>query len=217
MKKYNKKIIIALFAVIILVGIILIGKISYAYFTADVINKAIDVTLKVSGGKIEINYEEGTNIEVSGMVPSNYPVVIKEFIVTGINTTNKEYEMLYYLELVVEENDFLNNIIGYKLIGINNEGGILSTELIMLENIANEYASGVGMFEGLSSGEIKHNYRLEIYFPESNEAQMEKANKKIKVHIEINDDITLITETKITERVTAINSSGTLEMGTKVK
>ena len=47
----------------------------------------------------------------------------------------------------------------------------------MIESGENSYALGVGEFENLSEETKIHNYRIEIYFPKTNVAQMENVNE----------------------------------------
>ena len=218
----NKKIMIKKITIVVIVlGLSsLIGG-TYAYFNAKIKGSENETTLTAESGEMRIDYEGGPNITAEKIVPSNYPVATKEFTVTGTNTTEEAVGMIYYLDLVVDTNTFTSNSIGYKLLSTNtdNNGEIVpSTNLITIETGASTNALGIGTFTSVSQGQVrKHSYRLEIYFPETNETDNSNLNKSFKMHIAIDDDITLETQVKTTEELVTIGATGSFDMGTKVK
>ncbi|MDD2505324.1 MAG: hypothetical protein PHF21_03520 [Bacilli bacterium] len=66
---------------------------------------------------MKITYNGGANINIGNILPSDNPLAIKTFTLTGNNTTN--IEMGYKISLVVSSDTFSENALKYKLISTN--------------------------------------------------------------------------------------------------
>src|SRR5574344_945121 len=111
----KKRIIIAS----LVIGIILVifGGFSYAFFTADIGGSEASTSIIVEGGKMNITYDGGANINLNNIYPKAEAWATKTFTVTGTNTT--DLDMYYKLSLVVDSNTFANNSITYDMTSTN--------------------------------------------------------------------------------------------------
>ncbi len=177
--------------VIILLGIFIvllvsIG-ISYAYFTANFEDAETIDTITISGGKMKIAYNGGANIKVNNIIPTNDPVSIKIFTITGDNTT--PFDMNYQVNLVVESNTFSESAIKYKLISENtSNNGAVIPDTDNLNNIgtgAKIISLGHGIFTSPTGGSKIHTYTLEIYFLNAPYIQDDDKEKEINAYITV--------------------------------
>ncbi|MDO4376457.1 MAG: hypothetical protein Q4C33_04735 [bacterium] len=84
--KINKK-ESKLISCIILICLICIVGISYAYFTAGISSES-NTTIKGDAGIMKISYSGGKNINLSGIYPRDEVWATKTITVTGNNTTD---------------------------------------------------------------------------------------------------------------------------------
>ena len=99
--KIKKKLLII--SAVVAMLLITIGA-SFAYFSALLTGAESGTTITVSGGTMNIAYVGGADITATGIYPSNEKFAIKNFTVTGNNTT--DLQMGYGIRLVVDENTF---------------------------------------------------------------------------------------------------------------
>ncbi|MDD2409471.1 MAG: hypothetical protein PHD03_01980 [Bacilli bacterium] len=171
-----------LFVVVILLAVI---GISYAYFTANISNSESATTLTVTGGTMTINYSGGTEINVSNVFPKPEAATTKTFTVTGTNTT--AIAMNYKCTLVVTGNTFSSNALKYKMTSTNTDGnGTIIPAITIEQNIAtgtNTLLLGNGSFAGPTGGAKIHTYALSIYFPSTVSSQNADQDKSFTAYI----------------------------------
>lgn len=158
--------------------------VTYSYFSPTFINGNSTSNIDLTSGKMIINFtDKNSNIVFSNVIPGptnsvSDAILSKSFVVSGTNTT--ELKMEYKLNLVVTNNEFDNNDIGYILIGKNNSNGVIVT------NAKSSFTSsgiskiskgtnlkidlGTGYFTK-SSNQINHEYTLYLFFIETNQEQ----------------------------------------------
>ena len=177
----NRKIIINT-AVILLLVVSIIG-ISYAYFTADLSGNETATTITVTGGEMTIAYAGGSNIVVNNIIPSDEVVATKTFTVTGTNTTT--LNVPYTVMLVVDSNTFSSGALRYTLTSSNtSSNGEVVPSITGQTNFAsgaNSYTLGSGHFE--NSENAVHAYVLKLYFPNSGTNQNTEQGKELRAHI----------------------------------
>ena len=182
MKKQNM--IHIIFGIIIL--LLLVTLLSYAYFSANIEGSETDTTISASGGTMDINYVGGSNIIKSNMSPSNTPFADKEFTIKGNNTIGKS--MHYNLSLIIKTNTFTDYGISYNLSFTSKTGtGTTVSEseedMCYILNGPQTEVLGSGSFPGPTSGEETHTYNLKMYFPDKGEPQNEDQGKTINAYI----------------------------------
>lgn len=170
-------------SIVALIVIVTFGA-AYSYFSANYVNGTSTSSIDLTTGKMVISFtDKNPNIAFSNVIPGptssvNDAVLSKSFVVSGTNTTDLKME--YKLELVVSNNGFDNNDIGYILIGKNNSNGAIVT------NAKSSFTSsgiskinkgsnlkidlGTGYF-AKSSSQINHEYTLYLFFIENNQEQ----------------------------------------------
>lgn len=163
---------------------------SFAYFTAHAEGES-ETTVVTQGGSLTIDYDGGPNISFSGIYPKHEPWAVKEFTVTGKNTT--DLNMDYNINLIIEENTFTNNSLYYKLEGISNDGNgtlIEDSNDVFIKDGSSNTKLGVGSFSSPTGGSKVHKYVLNIYFPESGIAGAENENqgKSFSAYIKIENE-----------------------------
>ncbi|MDD2208486.1 MAG: hypothetical protein PHG03_01755 [Bacilli bacterium] len=180
----QKKDILILVSGLLIILLVIIG-VSYAYFTANITGGDESTTIEVKGGRMTIIYDGGDDIDITNILPSNNPVAIKRFTVTGFNNT--KVPMAYKMSLVVEKNDFSSEALKYKLISENtdNNGLVLPsiTTLTKIPSGASTIELGTGSFEVPTDGNKTHTYDLEIYFPNEDYDQNIEQDKQIAAYI----------------------------------
>ena len=92
MNKQSKRTIIVLSVLLLIV--LLIGGVSYAYYVAKVTGNESATTITADAGKMELIVNGGNSITADVFQPSSEPWATKTFTVTGTNTTKswKEQE-----------------------------------------------------------------------------------------------------------------------------
>lgn len=170
-------------SIVVLIVIVSFG-VTYSYFSTNYVNGTSTSNIDLTSGKMIINFtDKNPNIVFSNVIPGptssvNDAVLSKSFVVSGTNTTDLKME--YKLELVVSNNEFDNNDIGYILIGKNNNNGAIVT------NAKSSFTSsaiskiskgtnlkidlGIGYF-AKSNTQINHEYTLYLFFIETNKEQ----------------------------------------------
>lgn len=170
-------------SIVVLIVIVSFGA-AYSYFLANYVNGTSTSNIDLTSGKMIINFtDKNPNIVFSNVIPGptssvNDAVLSKSFVVSGTNTTDLKME--YKLELVVSNNEFDNNDIGYILIGKNNNNGAIVTNskssftpsaISKISKGTNlKIDLGIGYFSK-SNTQINHEYTLYLFFIETNKEQ----------------------------------------------
>lgn len=165
--------------------------ITYSYFSSTFINGNSTSNIDLTSGKMIINFtDKNPNIVFSNVIPGptnsvSDAILSKSFVVSGTNTTDLKME--YKLNLVVTNNEFDNNDIGYILIGKNNNNGSLvtnaktafsSSSISKINKGTNlTITLGTGYFTK-SSSQVNHEYTLYMFFIETNKEQNINCNFK---------------------------------------
>lgn len=171
---------------------------TFAYFTAQMSGGETSPTVKMNAGTLNINFANGNDVDlVEGFEPTKpkteceekkvndtdpyycdqaqyEPVGVKEFTLTGNNTTNPDdkMKMPYTINLVVTKNGFTDDAIKYTLIGTKTGGNAAEGELaqvtqwVSLKGGAQD-AQPIGTGYFLPGSNIVHSYKLNIYFPDN--------------------------------------------------
>lgn len=170
-------------SIVALIVIVTFGA-AYSYFSANYVNGTSTSSIDLTTGKMNISFTDNNpNLVFSNVIPGptssvSDAVLSKSFVVSGTNTTGLNME--YKLELVVSNNEFDNNDIGYILIGKNYSNGAIVT------NAKSSFTSsgiskiskgtnlkidlGTGYFTK-SSSQVNHEYTLYLFFIETNQEQ----------------------------------------------
>jgi len=172
---------------------------TFAFFTANLSGNPDEPNLIFTSGRLDITFANGTaNLETANNVvpqtptdewPHGAPVIIKEFTITGNNST--ETMMPYRLNLVVTENTFTSGALTYTLTSINTSGdeGFLPSVLSLTE--INNVPSGEQLtihlgdayFDGPVTNSV-HTYTLRIFFRDSDENQSENLGQSFGAFIQ---------------------------------
>lgn len=181
MKKRNMTKVI-MFVVVILLAVV---GISYAYFTANITGTESTTTLTVTGGTMTISYAGGDTINIANVFPKPEAATTKNFTVTGTNTT--AIAMKYKCSLVVTGNTFSSNALKYKMTSTNTgSNGTPIPAITTDQNIATGTSTlllGNGSFAGPTGGAKVHTYVLSIYFPSTASNQNADQNKSFTAYI----------------------------------
>ena len=163
----DKKItIITIVSMMVSLLLITIG-LSFAYFTANITNTENSTTINVTGGVMTIHYDStGQEINAQDIRPDNNPFGVKEFTLTGTNTTSNNME--YNILLIVEENTFTDDALKYKLASTNtDDNGEVAPSITELQGIptgnTQEIFLGNAHFSSPTEGNKVHTYNLELY------------------------------------------------------
>ena len=169
--------------------------ITYSYFSSTFINGNSTSNIDLTSGKMIINFtDKNPNIVFSNVIPGptnsvSDAIKSKSFVVSGTNTTDLKME--YKLNLVVTNNEFDNNDIGYILIGKNNNNGSLVTnaKVAFSSSSISKINKGTNLTISLGSGyftksdsQINHEYTLYLFFIETNQEQ-NSANCNFKAYL----------------------------------
>ncbi|MFA7120141.1 MAG: hypothetical protein WC277_01535 [Bacilli bacterium] len=175
---------------IVLLLLITIGT-TFAYFTASITGTESTTTITVSGGTMDITFNGGDNINLTGIFPREAALATKTFTVTGNNTTT--LTMDYHLNLIIESSTFSYGSLKYKLTSTNTGGnGTIAPSITTMQDVGSGARSiflGNGTFAGPTSGDKVHTYVLDIYFPNNDENQNYDQGKSFGAHIEILEGI----------------------------
>lgn len=129
-KKINK---LSIYLVVIAILISILG-FTYAYFTANITGAETSTTITTTGGTMNIIYNGGANINLANIYPKDEVWEIKNFTVTGNNTTG--LDMFYNISLNIVSNTFSDRTLKYKLISTNSDGyGTIVPSKTSLEDI----------------------------------------------------------------------------------
>lgn len=157
--------------------------ITYSFFSPFIVEFNASL-IDMSTGKLIINYEDKNpdidfNDSIPGAVESTSDaVLVKEFTITGINTTgNDVYESLksnYKISLVIDENNFQDNDLGYIFVGNNlyNNGNLVDgsnsefsvDNLKLLSSGSQNVDLGTGYFDRTPESGVKHKYMLYLFY-----------------------------------------------------
>ena len=181
MNKQSKRTIIVLSVLLLIV--LLIGGVSYAYYVAKVTGNESATTITADAGKMELIVNGGNSITADVFQPSSEPWATKTFTVTGTNTTNRY--MPYTVNLVIDTNSFSNSAISYTLEAVNTSSNGLPADNVSITPISG--TSTIIMGEGyFSNGNDKvHTYTLKMYYLESYTDQSADMNKTFNCHISV--------------------------------
>ncbi len=184
MKKEKRYMILSIIAVLIASV-----SVSYAFFTARITGQETTSTIVLKGGEMSIHYSNLSSIiEVEDIYPRKEPWVIKNFTVTGTNTTN--LNMKYSLWLDKNINTFPDNYLTYSLETVSFDSGS------PVANLENEPIAGTGeelLGEGLffTGSNVEHSYTFKIFFKDNGEDQSGAKNAKFAAKIDIHDEVNL--------------------------
>ena len=165
----------------LLIGIIFIG-VAYAYFTAG-LSSETSTTIRADAGTMNIVYNGGTNINLSGIYPRDEVWATKNITVTGNNTTDAE--MYYKLTLVVDSNTFkTDDPLEYELVSTNTS---TNGEIIPAISKTNITSSSIELGKGhfLKANNAVHTYQLKIYYPKKATSQNDNQGAAFSAHVEI--------------------------------
>ena len=173
----------------IILSIIAVAGISYAYFAADIRNSETTSTIFGDAGEMVINYDGGPNIVVGQMTPSDDPFATKNFTVTGNSSITST--MYYNISIIKESNTFTDYGLAYNLTSenTNSNGTIIPSStknLCYFLTGEGEEVLGNGTFTGPTNGNKVHTYTLKLYFPDE-EYQIDNQGKSFEFYISIKE------------------------------
>ena len=207
----NKSLILTVVGLVTLIVCAVGG--TYAYFTAQIGTGESDPTIKVDAGQLKINYANGNSVHIANDVqptaatcndkkPSSggaylcdqsayTPVGVKNFTLTGTNTTDttKNMRMPYNLILTVNKNEFSAGALKYSLVGTKEAGdtgsvvNIAAWKDLATTATATDIALGTGYF--MPGTNKIHTYKLNIYFPDNHVPQDNDKNKTFSANIKV--------------------------------
>ena len=178
-------------AVIVVALFFLVVGVAYSYYVAKLSGQEIGTTITGKTGNMKIDYEGGAELSAIDIAPSNEPFIIKNFTVTGTNTTDAE--MPYQIMMVIDENTFSTDAISYTLTGTNTSGnGEVAPDITNRENLNTlDKSIGSGKFIGKVTNSI-HSYELKLYFYETDYDQLGDLGKTFRAHLEIKNNPLLL-------------------------
>ena len=178
MKKKQKRVMIY----VMLVSLICVVGVSYAFFTAGMSSET-STTVRADAGTMKITYDGGANINLAGIYPKDDVWATKTITVTGNNTTDAE--MYYKLTLVVDSNTFkTDDPLQYELVSTNT-----STNGEIIPNISKTDITGttieLGSGKFAKANNASHTYELKIYYPKKATSQNANQGAAFSAHVEI--------------------------------
>ena len=202
--------------IILLLASLLIAVIggTYAYFTAGMSTGETQATLKVGAGQLKIKFANTNSVQIAENVQptpaktectkqtgayycdqSQYtPVGIKNFTLTGTNTTDasKNMKMPYNIKLIIPQNQFSSGALKYTLIGskeANDNGEVVNIDTWKdIPTGANTTGTVLGSGYFMPGENVVHTYTLNLYFPDNHISQDADKNKIFGGLIEITTD-----------------------------
>ena len=165
----------------IFISIIFIGA-TYAFFTAEMSSETT-TTIRADAGIMNITYDGGENIELSGIYPRDEVWATKDITVTGNNTTDAE--MYYKLTLMVKSNSFsTTDPLQCELISTNtsNNGEVIPN--VSKTNITSA-ATVLGTGHFVKANNAVHTYQLKIYYPRTEESQNNSQSASFSAYVTI--------------------------------
>ena len=177
-KKGQKKVMIYT----LLIALICVIGISYAYFTAG-LSSETSTTVRADAGTMNIVYDGGANITLSGIYPRDEVWATKNITVTGNNTTDAE--MYYKLTLVVDSNTFnTSDPLQYELVSTNTStNGEVIPAISKTDITSSSVELGKGHF--IKANNAEHTYQLKIYYPKKETSQNDNQGASFNAHVEI--------------------------------
>ena len=177
-QKKQKKIILF----VMLIALICIVGISYAFFTAGMSSET-STTVRADAGTMKITYDGGANITLDGIYPRDEVWATKNITVTGNNTT--DVEMYYKLTLVVDSNTFkTDDPLQYELVSTNDStNGEVIPAISKTDLTETSIELGSGHF--IKANNDKHTYQLKIYYPKKATSQNANQGAAFSAHVEI--------------------------------
>ena len=167
---------------VMLVSLICVVGISYAFFTAGMSSETT-TTVRGDAGTMKIAYDGGNNINLSGIYPRDEVWATKTITITGNNTTKAE--MYYKLTLVVDSNTFsTSDPLQYELTSTNTS---TNGNIIASKTKTNITGSSIELGSGnfVKANNAKHTYQLKIYYPKKTTSQNSNQGKTFSAHVEI--------------------------------
>ena len=167
---------------VIALALVLIG-VTYAYFSARITGLESASTIRLTAGRMGIQYSEGDeNVIASNIYPREESWATKTFTLTGWNTTDQR--MYYEIGLNVTTNTFSDEYLTYDLTLLSGTNGTpVASQTGVSINGTGKISFGMGTF--LAADGDAHNYELKIYFKDNgldqNDAQGAVFNAKIYV------------------------------------
>lgn len=184
---------------------------TFAYFTANTSGSETVSTIKMTGGKLTINYADNSatlsyNPTNGSVEPQEAAVIQKAFVLTAENTT--DLTMPYVVNMKVVNNEFSNNALTYVLtndevangaITLTNggTGSIQGPEVTFEEQTETDYKSatkGAAVKDvtiELATGNFTktanatHQYKLSVFFKDNGKKQDYDKQAKFAAYIEI--------------------------------
>lgn len=201
----KRRLITSMVAMLLLI-IALFG-ITYAYFTAKVKGNENDKSVEVSAGKLELTYANGNgNIMVENIEPGDD---IKEKIFTVENTGDGDIE---HYDVILE--NVVNNLYNfddmtYTITCESNKGTCNS-----FEGVFPLYDNPIATNK-ISVGEV-HTYTLKLNYNETNVDQSIDMNKNIEAKVNIRDSEKNYTKLNIYGKTILTDGKETKSLGTLV-
>ena len=160
--------------IVSLVALLLLAVgITYAYFTASIEGRETASTVVVTGGIMQIEYSENSNvILMENIYPRTDAWVTKTITITGTNTT--DLQMKYDLGLNVINNTF-SHYLSYDLTLLEGDNGTPISNATNKAIVGTGYKRfGIGVFNNANAA--VHKYELKIYLKDNNVNQNEVQN-----------------------------------------
>jgi len=155
-----------LIAITVLILLLTSAGLSFAYFTASLANNETTTTVTLKGGTLSIVYVGGSAISFTNVIPQDAPIVVKNFTLTGTNTT--DLTMPYSLAIEVQTNSFTTaTSITYTLLGTNthNNGQLVPNQVSQKGIPIGPGTVPLGSAFFAKGTGVVHSYTLNIYFP----------------------------------------------------
>jgi hypothetical protein len=177
---------------LILVLLVIIGGVSFAYFTAQLSSNESGSTIVADSGTMTIVYKNPTTngsdgngvITAHNIAPDAAAFAVKTFTVTGTNTTAKS--MYYKLSLVIDNNTFTAGALTYTLTSTNtsSNGAVVpavATQTAIATGTSTISLGTSGSF--INATNAVHTYVLSIFFPETGVDQSADMSKTFAAHV----------------------------------
>ena len=197
-----------LIMIIITGALILIAAgITYAYFTAGgVSGKETVSTVLVTGGRLEIEYENLSNvITVNNIYPRNDEWVTKNFKVTGTNTT--DLKMKYKVGIEVSSSTFNDSELTYSLTNTRVDSGTAISN-ITSEGLPTSGTKWFGTGSFVNGTSQVHSYTFKLYFKDNNTNQNGAQEKTMTSKIVIEEDGTIPSVLRAKDFTALLGESG---------
>ena len=184
----SKKIIIlgAFLFVFLLINL----SISHSHYIGKIINPENYPTLLLTSGGINVEYSSDSAIITANSIGKGWTTT-KTFSITSninpnsINSSDKSIS--YHMQLIINENDYLDNNIVYSL-AVNNQtdnNGELAAEKNNIGIVTGENSNGINIGNGkLNLGTGSHTYDLTLEYNGSETAQA-NSGKKFSAKVEV--------------------------------